>query len=319
MWGEEEQGAVEEERARSGTRDRGGGPWCLFLVLGSLVLLIAPRLVGCSAASSESPVVVFVNGRPVTQSEFEYRWSQLPESMQARYRQEGGKRKFLNDLITRELLLQEARKRGLDQAPDFRERMERFKEQVALDELTNQVVDEAIEITNEELDGYYASHSAELLAAGQVRAAQIVVETASRARDLKQRLDQGGDFAKLARRYSLDEHSRENGGDLGPYRRGAADPAVEAVILTQRPGTVSEPIKTDSGYYLVKVISRDQGEPLSGHALRERLRQELSAEKRRKRFEEFLSKLKKSATIRMAEASKIVNEDTGPLRRAPTH
>lgn len=309
---------MEAEGSPSRTRSRDGGPWRLFFALGSLALLIAPRLAGCTAPSSESPVVVFVNGRPITQSEFEYRWSQLPESMQAHYRRGGGKRKFLDDLITRELLLQESRKRGLEQAPDFRERMERFKEQLVLDELTTQVVDGTMEITNDELDSYYASHSAELLATGQVRAAQIVVETAPRARDLKQRLDQGGDFAKLARRYSIDERSRENGGELGPYRRGAADPAVEAVILTLRPGTVSEPIKTDSGFYLVKVISRDSGEPLSGRALRERLRQELSAEKRRKRFEEFQSKLRRAATIRMAEASKIVNEDTGPLRRVPT-
>ena len=218
----------------------------------------------------------------------------------------------------RELLLQEARKRGLDQAPDFRERMERFKEQAALEELTNQVVNGTVEITNDELDSYYASHSAELLATGQVRAAQIVVETASRAKDLKRRLDQGGDFAKLARRYSIDEDSKESGGDLGLYRRGTADRAVEAVLFTLRPGTISEPIKTESGFYLVKVISREPGEPLSGHALRDRLRQEMSAETRRKRFEEFLSKLRSAATIRMAEASRSVNEDTGPLRRVPT-
>jgi len=304
---------VEVEGARDGTRWRAAGRWCLVIALGSLVLPTATRLTGCSPASQESPVVVFVNGRPITQIEFEYRWSQLPESMQARYRHEGGKRKFLDDLIMRELLLQEARKRGLDQAPDFRERMERFKEQAALDELTNQVVNGTVE-----LDSYYASHSAELLATGQVRAAQIVVETASRAKDLKRRLDQGGDFAKLARRYSIDEDSKENGGDLGLYRRGTADRAVEAVLFTLRPGTISEPIKTESGFYLVKVISREPGEPLSGHALRDRLRQEMSAETRRKRFEEFLSKLRSAATIRMAEASRSVNEDTGPLRRVPT-
>ncbi|MGH7235308.1 MAG: peptidylprolyl isomerase [Nitrospiraceae bacterium] len=314
----EARGMVDVEGARGGTRYRAAGRWCLVVALGSLVLLPAARLTGCNPGSLESPVVVFVNGRPITQSEFEYRWSQLPESMQARYRQGGGKRKFLDDLIMRELLLQEARKRGLDQTADFRERMERFKEQAVLDELTNQAVNATVEITNDELDSYYASHSAELLATGQVRAAQIVVETASQARDLKRRLDQGGDFAKLARRYSIDEDSRENGGDLGLYRRGRADRAVEAVLFTLRPGTVSEPIKTESGFYLIKVISREPGEPLSGHALRDRLRQEMSAETRRKRFEEFLSKLKSTARIRMAEASRSVNEDTGPLRRVPT-
>lgn len=307
---------IEGAQGAGGYRDVALG--CLLIALGPLVALTGIGLPGCAPASQDSPVVVFVNGKPITQSEFEFRWSELPESTQARYKKEGGKRKFLEDLIVRELLLQAASKLGLDQSPDFRERTERFKEQLALDELTKQVVNGEVTITSDELDAYYASHSAEMLATGEIRAAQIVVPAAAQARDLKRQLERGGDFAKLAQRYSTDEATKQNGGDLGPYRRGAVDPEVEAVLLALRPGTVSEPIKTESGFHLIKVLSRDPGGPRSVHAFRERLRQELSAEKRRKRFEEFLSKLRATATIRMAEASRSVNEDTGRLPRVPT-
>jgi peptidyl-prolyl cis-trans isomerase C len=158
-------------------------------------------------------VLVIVNGKPITQSEFEFRWSEIPTSTQARYRSEGGKRKFLDDLISRELLLQEARRLGLDQMPSLRERLERVKEQLTLDELMRAKMNVQVEVPKEELDSYYASHAAEFLPGDQTA--------------------------------------------------------------------------------------------------RERLRQELYAEKRRARFEQYLSSLRTSATIRMADASRFITEGTG--------
>jgi peptidyl-prolyl cis-trans isomerase C len=266
---------------------------------------------GCGPASDESPILVIVNGRPITQSEFDFRWSGLSPAAQARYRAEGGRRKFLDDLITRELLLQEARKLGLDQSPIIRERLERYKEQLALDELMQAAVKVQVDIPKQELDSYYAAHSAELLAAEQIRAAHILVPTAAQARDLKRQLDDGADFAKLAQRFSIDQATRQKGGDLGLYRRGAASSEVDSVLLTLKPGMVSEPIESQAGFHLVKLISRDEGDQSNLYAARERLRQELYAEKQRKRFEEFLAKLRATATIRMADASKMVTEDTG--------
>lgn len=284
----------------------------------ALACLALAVSLGCGSVSDESPILVIVNGKPITQSEFDFRWSELSASAQARYRAEGGKRKFLDDLITRELLLQEARKQGLDQSPSIRERLERYKEQLALDELVKATVRAQGDITKEELDAYFAVHSAELLAAEQTHAAHILVPTVALAKDLKRQLDEGADFAKLAQRFSIDQATKHKGGDLGPYHRGTAGPEVEAVLLTLKPGMVSDPIESPAGFHLVKLLSRDPGDAVNPYAARERLRQELHAEKQRQRFEAFLSKLRATATIRMADASKMVTEDTGALPATPT-
>ena len=129
---------------------------------------------------------------------------------------------------------------------------------------------------------------------------------------IKRMLDEGMDFAKLAQRYSTDKETRSKGGDLGLYRKGSADPQVEAVLLKMRPGHISAPIKTDAGvYYIIKMISREPGDTKAVLALRERLRQELYAEKRQKQFGDYLANLRQSSTIRMADASRYVTEDTG--------
>ena len=269
-------------------------------------------LAGCSLGADESPVLVIVNGKPVTQNEFEYRWSELPASVQARYKSEGGRRKFLDDLISRELLLQEARRLGLDRTPRAIERLERVKEQLALDELMKAAVTAQVTFTKEELDGYYALHQAELHAADQMRAAHILVKSEEQARDLKRQLDLGAEFSKLALRFSLDQATKYRGGDLGSYRPGWVEPAVDTALLALKPGMVSEPVETASGFHLVKLIGREPEGAAEVAAVRERLRQELYAEKERQQFETLLSRLRGTAAIRMADASRFVTEDAGP-------
>ena len=271
-------------------------------------------MAGCTpAASDESPVLAVVNGKPITQSEFDVRWAELPESRQARYQREGGKKKFLEDMIARELLLQEARRLGLDQTTAVREKAQRFQEQLALDELVREMARTHVQVTQDELEDYYMAHSSAVLATEHIRAAQIIVPTAVQALDVKNQLEAGADFAKLAQKFSTDQATKYRGGDLGPYRKGAAPQEIEAAILTQNPGTVSEPIKVAAGFALVKVTSRDPLDARSAHVARERLQQELYAEKRRKQFEEFLASLRSKAAIRMADASRIIPDAPGQV------
>src|SRR6476661_5016602 len=90
----------------------------LTLVLGGM---LAPWA-GCTPPPSEERVVAFVNGKPITQTEFDHEWGDLPEATKARYEKEGGRQVFLKELVDHELLLQEARKLGLDQSDAIRDR-----------------------------------------------------------------------------------------------------------------------------------------------------------------------------------------------------
>ena len=61
---------------------------------------------GCTPPQSEERVVAFVNGKPITQTEFDHEWADLPDATKARYEKEGGRHVFLKELIDHELLLQ---------------------------------------------------------------------------------------------------------------------------------------------------------------------------------------------------------------------
>jgi peptidyl-prolyl cis-trans isomerase C len=264
-------------------------------------------------------VLAIVNGRPITQRELDVRWAELPEARQAHYQRDGGKKKFLDDLITRELLLQEARRLGLDRTPEVREKTQRFQEQLALDALMRELARTRVQITPEELDAYYQAHAATLLATTQVRAAQIIVPTAAQAFEVKKQLEEGADFAKLAQKVSIDQATKFRGGDLGPYRTGMVPPAIETAILTQPPGAVSEPIKVKTGYALVKVLSRDPLDSPSLEVIRERLKHELIAEKQRQQYEALVASLRRKATLRLAEGTRLLAEASGETSSLPVH
>jgi peptidyl-prolyl cis-trans isomerase C len=255
-------------------------------------------LAGCPDSAQEIPVLAVVNEKAITQREFDLRWAELPPGLRERYDREGGKAKFLDDLIARELLMQEARRRGVDRSASLRERMEMVKEQMILDDLTQQVLGPASEVSDAELDAYLALHRELLPPDTEIRAAHIVVDSRALARELKRQLDRGSDFGKLAMRFSLDKATRGQGGDLGVYRPGFVPPEIESTILRLKAGMISDPIKTEGGYQLIKVLRREIPDPGLLQALREQLRRELHAEKRLKQYAEFLAGLRATAMIR---------------------
>jgi peptidyl-prolyl cis-trans isomerase C len=265
---------------------------------------------GCAPPPQED-VLALVNGRQITQTDFDMRWGELAEATKARYEKEGGKRLFLDELITRELLMQEARKLGLDQNDAIRDRAQRYREQLIIDELLKDRIKAKVELTKEELDAFYEKHAHELLTPLKVRVWQMLLPNVSAAKDLEHQVNQGGDFAKFAQRYSIDGKTKAKGGDLGPYRHGLVIPEVDAVIHTLKPDMISAPIKTEAGYYLVKITPLDKEIIQADVAVRERLRQELLNEKRRKRFDGVISDIRAKAVIRLADASRYVTDNVG--------
>lgn len=89
------------------------------------------------------------------------------------------------------------------------------------------------------------------------KARHILVATEKECKDLKKKLDNGGDFTKLAKKFSKCP-SGEQGGFLGEFSPGEMVAEFDKVVFSAEPGAVSEPVKTDFGYHLIEVISRKE-------------------------------------------------------------
>jgi parvulin-like peptidyl-prolyl isomerase len=100
--------------------------------------------------------------------------------------------------------------------------------------------------------------------AEQVRARHILVDDEEQANQILAQLQSGADFAKLARQYSLDPSTKENGGDLGFFPRGTlVVPEVEETAFSLSVGQISPVISSTMGYHIVQVQERVQDKPLT--------------------------------------------------------
>lgn len=161
--------------------------------------------------------------------------------------------------------------------------------------------------TEEEVAEFYELNRSQFEA--QVRIAHIVVcenfdQEARRctpspgdeelARDIVTRAREGEDFAELARQYSVDTVSAANGGELGYLSRGdLVGPLEEAAFNLFEPGDISEPVRTDFGLHVVKLL--EVGQPLE--AARDRIADNLQVEQETKAFEDWLNDALKDARI----------------------
>jgi peptidyl-prolyl cis-trans isomerase C len=108
--------------------------------------------------------------------------------------------------------------------------------------------------------------------ADQVHARHIVVASVETGQAILTQLEQGADFATLARTYSLDESTRLNGGDLDFFPRGLLlAPEVEEAAFALAVGETSQLIESDFGIHIIQVLDRDPARPLSAE-VQQRLR-----------------------------------------------
>ena len=155
-----------------------------------------------------------------------------------------------------------------------------------------------VDIGEEELKSRYQTEIANL--AEQRRAAHILIESEgdealSRIEALRQRLDKGEDFAALAREASEDTGSAADGGDLGFAGPGVYAPEFEAALFALKKGEVSEPVRTEFGWHLIKLLDSQDADVPSFAALKDKLERDLKAEKVEQRFVEAARELENLA------------------------
>ena len=145
----------------------------------------------------------------------------------------------------------------------------------------------------------------------------------ARARELRARLAAGEEFAALAAEASDDPGSKASGGDLGYFRRGQMVPAFDAAAFSLEPGVVSEPVRTEYGFHLIRVEDRKAAESRDYASVREDLAFELlgrqAAEARARELAEQLAEaVRGGASLESAcREAGLTLERTDWLRRRP--
>lgn len=150
-----------------------------------------------------------------------------------------------------------------------------YRETLKINLLQQAAITEDIKVPEKDIKAHYDKMKKE------IEASHILVADEKTAKEVEKKLKDGGDFAKLAKEYSTDKASGAKGGQLGYFSVGKMIPAFTDAAYSLKVGEISEPVKTQEGFHIIKVTDkRDTKEDIgSFEEEKKAIRQDLASQK----------------------------------------
>ena len=260
------------------------------------LLFVLPAASGCSKnssseapASASDPVIARVNGVDIKQSDLALAEEDVGADMQAASPE--AKREhlisYLADII---MVTQAADKKNIADNPDFKRRLAFLRSKLLMGYELQQEAKTAL--TDEALKQTYDEAVKSMSGQEEVRARHILVEGEDEAKAIIDQLKGGADFAKLAKEKSKDPGAAE-GGDLGYFTKDQMVPEFADVAFKMYPGQLSNPVKTQFGWHVIKVEDKRVKQPPEF----EKVKDQIEAYLARKAQSDFIAKLRQSAKV----------------------
>lgn len=274
------------------------------LASAGILLLMILLFLGCGKSKEKEMAdqeLLRVNDTSISLEEFR----QLSEgqSLEGKMRllSEKGLRDFLeNYVVTRELLYQEARKKGLEKKQEIRMKMENFKRMMLIDALMEEMLKGKTEVSETEMQQYYKENQDRFTEPLEIKVRHIFVTSEPALKEVLTRLSQKEDFAKLASIFNVDK-SKEDGGNLGWIKRGQLAPPFaqfeEAAFSLKNKREISEVVQTGLGYHLIQLDDKRGSAVRPYDKVKEGIRFFLQTKKRQDTYLQYVKELKSQAKI----------------------
>jgi len=285
----------------------------LFAVVFALVLFQ-----GCKGKgpADSSKVLAVVNGEKITESDLQAEIEGKPDNFKKMIENPEGKRMFVNRLVERKLLMQEAEKEGIADSPEVQKRLEAYKERLVMEQLRKKVSAAPKELTDQDLEAYYNQNKSQYSNPEMARLRKIVVADKAAADKVLRELKQpGARFEDMARRYSEDPTSKNRGGDIGfvtkdgPASRtgkglsialgNALPPEVSARVFALKKDEVSPAFNIEGKFVIFQMVEHRPAQDKTFEQVKEQIKRSMEFEGSQTQWKAYLEGLKKNAKIEL--------------------
>lgn len=234
-----------------------------------LMIVAACAALWTSVAVAQDSVAVRVNGKALTETDMKLAEAEVGSDLGS-LAGVARRRVLAEFLVETQLLADAAEAQKLTAAPSNAGNQQYWQRRALRDAYFDKVISQGIE--EKEVRAFFDEHVGARQSEEEVRARHILVADKDKARELHQKIAHGADFADLARQFSTDPGSKDQGGDLGFFGRGQMVPQFEEAAFGLKPGEVSQPFETQFGWHIVQVDERRARQLPPYDAIKERVR-----------------------------------------------
>ena len=260
-------------------------------------------------AQDANPVLAKVNGSEIRQSDVAIAEEELAPSL-AQMDPATKKDNVLSFLIDMKIVSKAAEDKKVENSDDFKKRLAFTRSRLLMDSLLAQEGKAAT--TDDAMKKVYEEASKQITGEQEVRARHILVETEDEAKAVKAELDKGADFAELAKKKSKDPGSAD-GGDLGFFTKEQMVPEFSAVAFALEPGKISDPVKSQFGWHIIKVEEKRNRKAPDFAQVKPQIEQYVT----RKAQADYVGKLRAEAKVeRMDKPAADASKDAKPADAA---
>ena len=257
---------------------------------------LSAALAGCLAmmlfagpVRAEDKVLAKVNGSEIRQSDVALAVEELGPSL-AQMDPATKDENVLAFLIDMKIVAKAAEDKKVQDADDFKKRLAFTRNRLLMDSLLASEGKAAT--TDEAMKKVYEEASKQISGEQEVRARHILVETEDEAKAIEEELKKGADFAELAKKKSKDPGASD-GGDLGFFTKEQMVPEFSAAAFALEPGKISDPVKSQFGWHVIKVEEKRNRKPPDFDQVKGQIETYVT----RKAQAEYVGKLREAAKV----------------------
>lgn len=278
-------------------------------------MVLALALCACKPAQTEKSskdgkTLAEVNGHVITTDDLRQEADRLPPYLRPMVQSAEGKKELLDSMIFREIILEKAKKEGLDKSKEVTDRLEDLRKRLIAETYLKQKVEQEAKVSDAEMKNFYEQNRERFKSGEQVRASHILVKTEKEAQDILEQIKKGAGFEEMAKKYSKDSTAAK-GGDLGWFPRKAMVPEFEKAAFSLKEGELSGIVKTSFGYHIIKVTGRRPAGERSFDEAKDQIKANLLPAKQQEVVQRLREDLQKNAKVSInQDLLKEVNLDT---------
>jgi peptidyl-prolyl cis-trans isomerase C len=278
-----------------------------------VALVAVPMLWSCSPGpkgKGEGKTLAIVNGERITEATLAKEAQNLPPYLRPILDTPGGMVQLLDGMITRDLLMREAVRRGIDRRPDVQEKLAQARRSVVLESLLREVTEKAA-IDEGALRKQYNDNAAAFQVGERVRVKHILFKEKDKAK-----ADAAAAKAKAGQPFdALMKAANAEGGtsaDLGFIEKGSFVKEFEAAAFAAAPGSVVGPVKTQYGFHVIRVEEKRPAGKRTFEEVKAQLGGEMREQVQRDAFDKLVSRLKKEGKVRLLiKEADVASHDPG--------